>query len=124
MEKILLKRSNLYLLRRIGLTLLGGMVFLGRTGRLMPLKVSLAQNFFCFKISKASVPEAHTRVRNTGRISRKEQEKDDDRLPRASGERWKRNVSKTRACIINIIRYPKIAMYAVSLERFSTKRLE
>lgn len=76
----------------------------------MSLKVSLAQNFFCFKISKASVPEAHTRVRNTGRISRKEQEKDDDRLPRASGERWKRNVSKTRACIINKkAKIPKIS---------------
>lgn len=77
------------------------MVFLGRTRRLTSLKVSLAQDFFCFKISKASVPEAHTRVRNTGRVNRKEQEKHYDRLPRASGERRKRSVSKTRACIIN-----------------------
>lgn len=77
------------------------MLFLGRTGRLMSLKVSLAQKFFCFKISKASVPEAHTRIRNIGRTNRKEQEKDYDRLLGASWERWKRSVSKTRACVIN-----------------------
>lgn len=65
-------------------------MFLDRTGRLMSLKVSLTQNFFCFKISKASVPEAYTRVRNTGKINRKEQEQHYDRLPRASGERRKR----------------------------------
>jgi len=49
------------------------------------------------KISKASVAEAHTRVRNTGRINRKEQAKHCDRIPRASGERRKRTVSKTGA---------------------------
>lgn len=63
------------------------MVFLGKTGRLTSPKVSLAQNFFCFKISKASVPEAHTRVRNTGRVKRKEQEKYYDKLARASEEK-------------------------------------
>lgn len=47
------------------------------------------------------MPEAHTRVRNTGKVNRKEQEKHCDRLPRGSGERRKRSVSKTRACIIN-----------------------
>jgi len=43
------------------------------------------------------VAEAHTRVRNTGRINRKEQAKHCDRIPRASGERRKRTVSKTGA---------------------------
>lgn len=63
------------------------MVFLGKTRRLTSLKVSLAQNFFSFSISKASVPEAHTRVRNTGRVKRKEQEKYYYKLARASEER-------------------------------------
>lgn len=63
------------------------MVFLAKTGRLTSLKVSLAQNFFSFKISKASVPKAHTRLRNTGRVKRKEQEKYYDKLARASAER-------------------------------------
>lgn len=67
----------------------------------MSLKVSLAQKLFCFKISKASVPEAHTRIRNTGTTNRKEQEKDYDRLLGASKERQKRSVSKIRACVIN-----------------------
>lgn len=73
------------------------MVFLGSTGRLMSLKGILAQSIFWFKISKASVPEAHTRVSDTGRINRSEQEKHYERLPTASGEIRTRTVSKTRA---------------------------
>lgn len=65
------------------------MVFLGKTGILTLLKVSLEKNFFSFKISKASVPEAHTRVRNTGRVKRTAQEKYYNKLARASEEKEK-----------------------------------
>lgn len=63
----------------------------------MALKGILAQNIFWFKISNASVPEAHTKVSDTGRINRSEQAKQYERLPTASGEIGTRTVSKTRA---------------------------
>lgn len=69
---------------------------MGSTGRLTSLKGFLAQNIFWFKISKASVLEAHTKVSGSGRINRSEQEKHDERLPRAYGEIRTRTVSKTR----------------------------
>lgn len=97
------------------------MVFSAKTGRLTSLKVSLAQNFFSFKISKASVPEAHSRVRNTGRVKRKEQEKYYYKLVRASAEReafLRQDFTSLRECWCILI-YNVMLIYALTLETWS-----